>query len=112
MDGDADLLEASVPPVVPQQPLLAIKQSERFIAGIVIPLPRTWTDNGIGGGSLPPRSAVRGTRQADLGMIHIPETDVKHQIPIATFLHLNSCHLFLLPCLAGLRPAPPRRLIL
>src|SRR5690349_17590502 len=86
-----------MPSVVPEQPLGAVKDGEGFVAGIVIPLVFTWTNDGIGTQAFPLVRAVWRASDTDLSMVGVPEPDIKHQVPAAARLHLAGGDFMVLP---------------
>ena len=99
--GEADLFDGAVAAVEPEAPLEAVEEGERFVAGVGVPLPISWTDDGVGGVALPLGEAIGGAGEADLGMIFVAEADIKHQVGIAVMNDLGGGDLVFFPRVGG-----------
>ncbi|HKM56109.1 MAG TPA: hypothetical protein VJY33_22065 [Isosphaeraceae bacterium] len=97
VDGHADLLQCLAPAVVPEQPLPAVEDGIRLVAGVVVPLAGTRSHDGVGRVALPGGDAVARTGDADLGVVDVPKTDVEHQVPAPAPFHLAASNPVLLP---------------
>ena len=97
MSGQADLFDATLAAVVPQQPLAAVEDRIRFVHGIVIPLVLAGTNDGVGRMALPTGDAILGPSDADLSVALVSKADVKHEIRVALANDLAGRHAVLFP---------------
>lgn len=86
-----------MPTVVPKEPLLSVEDRVGLVASIVVPLVLAGTDDRIGTVPLPARDPVPSSRNADLRVIDVAESNVKHQIPLVLLDDLGGRHAGLFP---------------
>ena len=79
----ADLLHAAVAAVVPEQPLLAVEDGKRLVAGVVVPLASPGRMIGLAGWRCQSVMPSLRAGDADLGVVHVAEADVEHHVPVA-----------------------------
>ena len=65
MEDDADLFETAVAAVIPEQPIRAVEDGIRLVAGVVVPLVLAREDDRIGRMALPVRDAILAASEAD-----------------------------------------------
>src|SRR6266446_7263732 len=97
MHCHSDLLEVSLPSVVPQHPPSPFKDRKRLVAGVGIPLTFRARDDRVGRMPLPAADAIPRAGQANLRGIRVPKPNVKHVIPVAMLHDLAPRDPVLLP---------------
>src|SRR6516162_2484102 len=103
MQRQPDLLNSALATVVPEPPFPAIENRVRFVYGVVVPFVVAGTNDRIGWMALPAGDPVPGSGDTDLGFIHVEETDVEHDVPVALTNDLATCDPLLLPQVRRLR---------
>ncbi len=87
VNDDANLLQAAVPPVIPQQPFRAVEEGVRLVTGVVVPFVLARKDDGIARMPLPVGYAIPAAGQADPRGGFVLKSDVKHQVPTFSTWH-------------------------